>query len=340
MVRMTRFVLVACALLAVSWSTGVAQTPRPSARTDSPIFVFETNELWLNLHHFLYVLGRAQLKLPDVSSPSIVNAPVENERGLAGLTPEERSAWSESITAYAAGYSRRSLVFDQAMASITGALSQADDRPSLDGIAIDADVRKVLERAAPISRKAWWPTHRQDNDAFRTTLQAHVDRHGRPILDFITRAYDERWPATGYPVHLSSYVDRTGNYSTYGNLLVVSSTPQPGHNGLLPLEIIFHEAMHQWDDAIEAALRSRGLKLDGRGPQNLTHALIWLTAGEAVRRVDASHVPYADAIGIWKGRDVGPFRTALEETWRPRLDGRGTRDEAFSALVARLASQP
>ena len=235
------------------------------------------------------------------------------------------------------GYGRRSLVFDESLAAVTRALSEADERPTLEGVAIESAARTALERAAPIYRRVWWPAHRASNEAFRASLQMLVDRHGRAVLEFITRAYGEQWPSAGFPVHLSAYVDSRGAYSTYGNLLVVSATRDPSEQKTIPLEIVFHEAMHQWDDAILAALQTRGLKLAGPGPQNLTHAMIWMTAGEAVRRAADEHVPYAQAIGIWKGRDVGPFRAALEEGWRPYLNGRGTRDDGLKALVARLA---
>ena len=303
----------------------------------TPIFVFETNEFWLNLHHFLYVLGRAQAKMRDASAPSVASAPEDAERALATLTDSERRAWTEAVAVYATGYSRRSLVFDEALAAVTRALSEADDRPTLGGVATEAVAGIALERAAPIYRKVWWPAHRASNEVFRASLQALVDRHGRAVLEFITRAYGEKWPTAGFPVHLSAYVDSRGAYSTYGNLLVVSATRDPSEQKTIPLEIVFHEAMHQWDDAVLAALQTRGLKLTGPGPQNLTHAMIWMTAGEAVRRVAAEHVPYAEAIGIWKGRDVGPFRATLEETWLPYLNGRGTRDDGLKTLVARLA---
>jgi hypothetical protein len=150
---------------------------------------------------------------------------------------------------YATGYSRRSLVFDEALAAVTRALSEADDQPTLEGVAIEPAARTALERAAPIYRKVWWPAHRASNEAFRASLQALVDRHGRAVLEFITRAYGEQWPTAGFPVHLSAYVDSRGAYSTYGNLLVVSATRDPSEQKTIPLEIVFHEAMHQWDES-------------------------------------------------------------------------------------------
>jgi hypothetical protein len=50
-------------------------------------------------------------------------------------------------------------------------------------------------------------------------------------------------------------------------------------------------------------------------------------------------VPYAEKYGVWL-RGWGPIKVALEETWKPYLDGGGTRDEAFAGLIKRIASDP
>src|ERR1044072_1009540 len=65
---------------------------QPASRTK--IFVFHTDEFWLNLHHFLYVLGRAQNKTRDSSRSAVVNAPNDQEQGLAKLTDAERATWA------------------------------------------------------------------------------------------------------------------------------------------------------------------------------------------------------------------------------------------------------
>ena len=45
------------------------------ASQKKPIFIFQTDEFWLNLHHFLYVLGRAQNKTSDASREAVIGAP-------------------------------------------------------------------------------------------------------------------------------------------------------------------------------------------------------------------------------------------------------------------------
>jgi hypothetical protein len=133
-------------------------------------------------------------------------------------------------------------------------------------------------------------------------------------------------------VQISAWSNWAGAYSTSFSLLVVSSQA-PGVRGSQGLEITFHESMHQWDDAIATRL-ARLAKANGlpAPKDDLTHAMIFYTAGEAVRRAIPGHTPYADAAGIWR-RGLGPFKAALDACWKPYLDGNGTLDAALIGLL-------
>ena len=294
-----------------------AQSPRPVS-----IFVIKTNEFWLNLHHFLYVLGQTQGRAPASLREAVRNAPAEEERGLVSLNAAERKTWANAVMAYGNGLSKKDPVVDEPLAAIIAALGAADDAPALTGTRVEAETRAILERAAPVYRKAWWPAHRSGNQAYRTSLQGLIDRHGRAVLDFITRKYEMPWPAAGYPVHLAAYSGWAGAYSTYGNLLVVATNSDSGTHGLSGLETAFHEGMHQWDQAVDLVLRRSAESVGKDVPAGLTHAIIFFTAGEAVRRAAPEHVPVAEALGLWRG---SAFLAAIKEIWKPYLDGQGTR---------------
>ena len=326
--RKSMMLLVIAATLAVP--TGAAQTPQPS-----PIFRFHTNEMWLNLHHYLYVLGRARAKMPDASREAVAGAPADQARGLERLTDAERSVWEEAVVFYAGGPSRSDLIFDAPLSDITRRLADADDAPNLSDTGIDRLNTTPLERAAPIYRKAWWADHQAANRAREAEIQALVDRYGRQVLQRITKAYGMRWPADGSPVHFSAFSNWAGAYSTTGHLLVVSSLAKDlkGDQGL---ETVFHEGMHQWDGGMQPLLRVEAQRIGKRLPPNLSHAMIFFTAGDSVQRVIPGHVPYADAFSVWD-RGYAVFKAPLQETWKPYLDGKGTRDEAIAALVARVA---
>jgi Transglutaminase-like superfamily len=169
------------------------------------IFVFQTDELWLNLHHFLYVLGRAQNHTRDSLRASVAGAPVDAEKGLATLAAADEKIWRDAVAVYADGLSKKDLIFDQPLPAITSSLATAGDASSLTGTKVDPSVAAILERAAPIYRNRWWPQHRAANRAWQSAIEKLVVQHGPAVLSFITNAYKLDWPTTGFPVHISAY---------------------------------------------------------------------------------------------------------------------------------------
>lgn len=316
--KTTRITLFALALL-----LGCAETP---AVDDAPpqIFRFTTDRFWLNLHHFLYVLGRAQAGMPDMDRRAVAQAPKDQERGLAELSPWAQARWREAVAIYAAGPSQLDMVFDEKLLKTTHRLKDAE---GLEALEIDPQWQAALEKAAPLYRRAWWPEHQAANVAWVEATEPLLAKHGEAILDFLLRAYGQSWPEDGYPVQLSGYANWAGAYSTYGQLLVISSLDDALRGSLAGLEIVFHEAAHQFDSAIfdelVAAAKAEGMRF-GRG---LDHALLFFTAGEAVRSVVPGYVPYAHAHGVWN-RGMKPFLPALETGWQPYLASKEFGDEA------------
>jgi hypothetical protein len=325
--------IIALALVAISPTAGPDAGPARQVTASSPIFVFKVDGFWLNLHSFLYVLGRDQLGTPDRTREVVAGAPAEQNRALAAASEAEVRIWRDAVGAYAAGLSKLDAVFDEALIDVTSALSRLDSTATLPG-ALPGDVRATLERAAPLYRKLWWPAHRASNDAWLSSIRPLLDRHGQAVLTFITNAYGMTWPPDGFPVNVSAYSNWAGAYSTRGNLLVVAS--HKSQQGALGLEAVFHEAMHQWDDQMAEALEKEAQRLGRRVPAQLSHAIVFYTAGEAVRRVVPGHVPLGEVVGVWD-RGIKPFRTAMIEVWKPYLDGRGSRSEALAELVRRTS---
>ena len=333
------------ALIATALATAAPPTVASQPAPSSPLFRIETGEFWLNLHHFLYVLGRAPGKTPDTLREAVAGAPAEAERGLATLSPDERKIWADAVAGYARELSQKDIMFDEPLPEIASALTRADDAPNLRDVRMDGKTRDILERAAPVYRKAWWPAHRASNQAWQADIESLVAKHGVAVLGFITNAYGLPWPAGGFPIHAARFANWAGAYSTRGNLLVLS-TVEAGTRGTNGLETVFHEAMHQWDGQVLEALARQARIVKVGLPRDLFHALIFYTAGEAVRRVVPTHVPYAEAFGVWSRRLSGSplpaqrLKDALDELWKPYLDGRGTRDEAFAALLAKVGIRP
>ena len=302
-----------------------------AAQSATPIFRFDTDGFWLNLHHFLYVLGRVEAKMPDIKREAVAGAPGDEAEGLKLLSGAEREAWRSAVAAYASTLSKLEAVFDRPLYDVTNAVRRAAADRAADTLQIDVAVAAALDRAAPIYRKAWWPRHREANRKWLASMQDPLKKYGPQILAYVTRAYQEPWMAGGFPVNISAFSNWSGAYSTYDSLLVIA-TMNPGNQGLYGFEIMFHEAMHQWDEEIDARLlkiaRANKLKFNDL----LSHAMIFYTTGEAMKTVVPSHVPYAEVAGIWKGR-MGAFKPALDTHWKPYLDGTTSLDEALLALL-------
>jgi hypothetical protein len=333
LIRLVRLVPVAM----IVWSSCAGLTATSSQRsapnTSAPIVTFFADDFWLNLHHFLYVLGRAENKTPDSGRDGVNQAPLDQDRGLATLSTSDQQIWRESVTAYAAGLSKRDAISSRDFVELTGALANARDTIRLEALApaLPATAVAILNRAAPVYRKTWWPDHHRANQQWVAAMQPLVDTHGAAILAFITRIYALPWLEDGYPVHLSGYTNWAGAYSTDGPVLMIASLDK-GNGGEDGLEIVFHESMHQWDDAMLATLQKIGTALGKKVPPSLTHALIWMTAGEAIRRVLPDHVPIAER-GIWQRGDYPTVKPILDATWLPYLQGKGTRDEALTGVM-------
>ena len=91
----------------------------------APIFRFETDGFWLNLHHFLYVLGRVEAKMPDIKREAVAGAPADEAEGLKTLSDADRQAWREAVSVYANGLSKLDMVFSRPLYDVTNAVRRA-----------------------------------------------------------------------------------------------------------------------------------------------------------------------------------------------------------------------
>jgi hypothetical protein len=106
-----------------------------------------------------------------------------------------------------------------------------------------------------------------------------------------------------------------------------------GMAGSEGLDTVFHEAMHQWDDAMIPRLQDAAQHLHADIPRELFHPLIFYTAGYATSRVVPGHRPYADP--LW-ARGL-PGHAQLDQYWLPYLRGEGTLAAALGRLVGSFA---
>jgi hypothetical protein len=294
------------------------------------LFAFRSG-FWVNLHHFLYVLGRARTGATDSRRTAVVNAPADVE-GLAARSDDERAAWDESIHFYAGGLSAKDAVFDDDLVQITRKLAAAPDDADPSTLGIPSELAATLKLAAPAYRAVWWPRHARANAARRAEFQGLLDKYGAAAVTRLTALYQARWPARPRVVDIVAYANWAGAYSTDGGLIVMASTDE-AIGGALGLETLLHESSHQWDEEIDGRLKAIAAKQGKPVPAGLSHAMIFYTSGEIVSELIPGHVPYADKYGIWT-RGANPrYKPLLDRYWRPYIRGTGTFEEAAAKLV-------
>jgi hypothetical protein len=332
--------VVGLTLVGSSASAQTGQGAAAALKRAAPIFSFETDDFWVNLHQFLYVLGRAQANQPDASRPAAAEAVPDMQRGLPMLSAEERAVWSTAVTTYAMRWS----VANPDGGAIRLLINMSDVPTLMASQGLDPLLRDAVDRVAPIYRRVWWPSHQEANRKWAAQTAALVARHGEAMLGFLTRAYAMQWPTDGRTVTVSAYANFGGAFSLINGRVLVVSSVAPDNQGLSAIESIFHESLHQWDNETFDALRTPAKAANVMIPQDLPHAMIFFTAGEAVKRVVPDYTPYADRAGIWElaisgaTRPAGRLRQPLIDAWKPWLDGRVTREDALKDLVVQAAA--
>src|SRR3954464_1643375 len=295
----------------------------------APLFEFRSG-FWGNLHHFLYVLGRAQNGSADRMRTAVVKAPLDVE-GLDARPADDRQAWKDAVTFYAAGLSKKDAVFDQELTTTTRTLVAAADGSDLAGLGLEPALVATLSRAAAVYRAVWWPRHSRAKAARQADLQSFVDRYGAAAVARLTALYATTWPSRPRTIDLSAYTNWAGAYSTDGGPIAFASTDDE-LSGSEGLEILLHEASHQWDEEIDRRLSAIAAKAGRPVPRLLSHAMIFYTSGELVASLVRGPEPYATKFGVW-GRGMSDLKPLLDKYWRPYLRGAETFEDAIARII-------
>lgn len=304
----------------------------PAFDADVPPFHFRSG-FWTNLHHFLY---QQALRAPRPGGPGEGGPTAEK------LTADEQRAWSAALEHYRRNLTKRDLPFDGELVAIDTALSAAAGQASLRGAAVPSELTAVLESAAPVYRAHWWAAHDRANRFWIAAATPLVEQLGAKMVEQMTAAYQDPWPAKPVLVDVAVYANWAGAYTTgHDPVHTILSSTNSNYQGYLALEMLFHEASHGFVDdtgaiygALEREYRARGRSL----PSDLIHTIIFYTAGELARRNLAGvgvsdYVPCAERIGVYL-RLGQSYKDAVELFWQRRLDGKLD----IRSVAARLAA--
>jgi hypothetical protein len=292
---------------------------------------------WINLHHFLYQWAREDLGLG--TGRRYVH--VAERASLATMPTEQRTAWSSAVAFYRDSVARAGH-FDVAMrrlkrdlVGLAGDLS-AVPPDHLPGIGV------VLRTAMPVYLERWWPQHDSLNRAWISSVAPRLGRHEESFVELTKRLYGARWPDTPWRVDVSAYANPRGGYTTLDGHVVIYAGDR-GVQDLYGLEMVLHEIQHATaiggsvDDALSREFEAVGAK----PAPNLSHALIFATAGQFTKQIAAleqqrSYTPYWIKEGFETLDGWSALVPVVQEKWVPAVRGEISSREGLAALARAL----
>ena len=263
------------------------------------------------------------------------------------LSAAERAAWDRTVDFYA----------DVVAAAGTFKARERNVlRLELAGVVAEGEWEDPWERrfaaigrafraaAAPPYEACRWPAQDRANRRWIDELAPRLARHEEAITSRLAEVYATAWEGVPFRVDVVETADPTGanaiNLDPPGAHILISSS-KPGYKGDAALEMVFHEAAHFLTGRgepvpVELTRAMEELRYHFRG--DLTHWVNFYMTGEVVRRLleaagEPAYEPYLYAQGMDEG---GKFRSAVERTWPPYLDGERTLPEAAEDLIRAL----
>src|SRR5262245_60725260 len=289
------------------------------------------SDMWMNLHHTLFAAAWA--RRPEAGTlralAGKLPAPLE-----APFTPDERKAWDAAIDYYDKKLADRDLLFGDDMAEIKEALAAGD----LGRKDIGPELRAVLEAAAPVYRRYFWPAHDRLNRAWIAETSEKLRTIATPTIARLEKLYDVPWLSSPARVDVVWVGNRQGAYTTTDPPHVVIGTSGAENVGWTPVETVFHEVSHVLVRNVFRAVN------DALGERRREHGQLWhviqfYLTGSAVQEVlkarGVDYVPYLYSTGLFD-RAWPKYRKAVEENWKPYLDGTVSLDEAIKRTLAAL----
>ncbi|HET9830254.1 MAG TPA: hypothetical protein VFP91_01035 [Vicinamibacterales bacterium] len=301
---------------------------RPAAADEAVVAVANLefhSAVWPNLHHLLY--GSAWARRPKTGARRLMpDLPI---RLPDTLSSDERAVWDQAVDYYDRNLASRDLLMGRGMEDINAALAVED----LGSVAVGAELRAILERAAPIYRRHFWPAHDRSNREWIRTTVERLRSIEQDMVSAQARLYGRPWFTALIRVDVV-WVGRA-----YTSLFPTHTTVSPAEGPLVgwsAVEMVLHEVSH------ELILDTEKQMAEAFGDAWKEHGVLWhvvqfYLTGSALERILASrgieYRQYLYSEGLFD-RAWPQYRKPVEESWAPYVRGEITREQAILRTVA------
>jgi hypothetical protein len=174
-------------------------------------FQFES-KFWLNLHHFLYILGRARNGASDRGRVAVKEAPLDTA-GFDALPEFQRRAWEQAVGIYQVQASPLDIGYGS-LVDVNYAVANLPESGPIEDVKGDPpELRGALAEASPVYRGLWWPRHDAANREWISQLTPQVERYGPRIKERLAATFRTSWPTLPLRVEAVGYADPRGAYT-------------------------------------------------------------------------------------------------------------------------------
>jgi hypothetical protein len=167
----------------------------------------------------------------------------------------------------------------------------------------------------------------------------HAQLRGREacIVRRAEAVFRAPWPAQPIRVDATVYASWFGAFSTHQPTHITVSANARGTQQSLGLEVLLHESAHGMLAPLDSALASEARRQQKSLPAELSHLVLFFTAGALTQEFVPEHVSFADAFGIWGRNDASRrCHDLIGREWQPYLSGTRTFADAVAAVVRGL----
>jgi len=333
-----RWISTAAVSLILLPSVAVAQTPpQRTPILTTPHFAMYS-DFDTNLNDALVTAGLARHdKKPELFHSGADAACFDK------LPPSERAAWDSAVDYFAHIVSPTGWdAHEQLMLRWQLVGFDAEWR-AIDGAAEFVEIARGFRAVAtPAYRACRWTAQNESNRRWIEDLKPRLAADEQRVAARIEQLYQKKWTSLPILVDVVETVNWSGANTTWSNAgqgdILISNVP----DGASGFETLFHESSHilmDRGDPVRQALESAAKAVDFHLPNDLWHVVLFYTTGEAVRpildeRGPAGYTPMLYGIfgrGTWTD-----YRQALENGWRPYIDGKQSLSQAAAGLIAAL----
>lgn len=288
---------------------------------------------WVNLHNFLVKQGKSARAYDDDAFATRGYLP-EDTAATRQLLPAEHARWASAVSFFAGGELSDRMGIDSLVIGVTNPLAAASPNGNLEDVPLRPALRRVLLDVMPIYGAIWWRGHDARNQRWIASMRDQLRGREPCLVHRAEEVLRAPWPSEPIRVDASVYANWFGAYSTHRPTHITVSANARGTQETLGLEVLLHETGHAMMSVVDSALAAEASRRGKALPSELSHLLLFYTAGALVKEVEPTHVPFANAFRIWDRNGTSRrYRELIEREWQPYLNGSRPFCETISALI-------